>query len=170
MSKLLIEEPPLQVLPSLAVQYGLNEAIILQQLHWWAREERFGVEHEGRRWIFNSYEQWQKQFPFWSTRTIQRAFLNLEAQGAVLTFQRGGDRKKFYAVNYDRVDRVTIVPKWHGAGRQNGTLGGDKLARSSIAESTSKTTGARPARGKGKRNGTKNHSGQQSPTLAAAGL
>ena len=34
-SKLLIDEPPLQVLPSLALKIGLNEAIILQQVHYW---------------------------------------------------------------------------------------------------------------------------------------
>ena len=32
---LLISEPPLQVLPSLAVKIGLNEAIVLQQIHYW---------------------------------------------------------------------------------------------------------------------------------------
>lgn len=49
MSKLLIEEPPLQVLPSLAVTIGLNEAIIIQQIHYWLRDSRNGIEHEGRR-------------------------------------------------------------------------------------------------------------------------
>jgi hypothetical protein len=34
MSKLLIDEPPLQVLPTLAVRLGLEEAIFLQQLHY----------------------------------------------------------------------------------------------------------------------------------------
>ena len=34
MSNLLTQEPPLQVLPSLAVAIGLNEAIVLQQVHY----------------------------------------------------------------------------------------------------------------------------------------
>jgi len=40
MSKLLIDEYPLQVLPSLAVIYGLNEAIILQQVHYWIKDRK----------------------------------------------------------------------------------------------------------------------------------
>lgn len=35
MSKLLINEPPLQVLPSFAQNIGLHEVIILQQVHYW---------------------------------------------------------------------------------------------------------------------------------------
>ena len=35
MSRLLLEDEPLVVLPKLATVIGLNEAIILQQLHYW---------------------------------------------------------------------------------------------------------------------------------------
>ena len=37
-SKLLVDEPPLIVLPSLAVAIGLAEAILLQQIHYWLRQ------------------------------------------------------------------------------------------------------------------------------------
>ena len=72
MTKLPISEPPLEVLPTLARAIGLNEAIILQQLH--CRLERSDHEHEGRRWVYNTLEQWQEQCPFWSIPTIKRAF------------------------------------------------------------------------------------------------
>src|ERR1051326_3092369 len=94
MSKLLINEPPLQVLPSLAVKFGLNEAMILQQIHYWLQDNRNGVEKNGKRWIFNSYKEWHKQFPFWSERTIQRAFLNLETSNALLSRQEGTNRRR----------------------------------------------------------------------------
>lgn len=32
--KLLIDDQPLQVLPSLAEAIGLNESLVLQQIHW----------------------------------------------------------------------------------------------------------------------------------------
>ncbi len=47
-SSLLIEESPLQVLPSLAKAIGLNEAIFAQQLHYWLRGKS-GKEHDGKR-------------------------------------------------------------------------------------------------------------------------
>ena len=42
MSNLLIHEEPLLVLPGLASRIGLNEAIFLQQIHYWLnRSEHF---------------------------------------------------------------------------------------------------------------------------------
>lgn len=118
-SHLLINESPLQVLPSLATAIGLNEAIILQQLHYWlARSEN---ERAGRKWVFNNYSHWGEQFPFWSARTIQRAFLNLERLGLVLTDQPGGsDRRKWYTIDYDQL--AEIGDNMALSSRQSGTI------------------------------------------------
>lgn len=75
-TQLLIDEPPLQVLPSLAALVGLNEAIFLQQLHYWLQKATF-FDEDGIPWIYNTYEQWQGQFPFWSVRTLKRIVSNL---------------------------------------------------------------------------------------------
>ena len=61
-SRLLITEPPLLVLPSLAIAIGLNEAIFLQQLHYWLQQA--GKERDGRRWIYNTYDEWHAPAPF----------------------------------------------------------------------------------------------------------
>ena len=53
MSKLLINESPLQVQPSLAMAIGLNEAIFLQQLHYWIGTSRF--VRDGKKWVYNTY-------------------------------------------------------------------------------------------------------------------
>jgi hypothetical protein len=79
MSKLLIDEPPLQVLPSLALAIGLNEAIFLQQLHYWL--QRSEHQHAGQRWVYNTLEGWHEQFPFWSMSTVRRTIRSLKAQG-----------------------------------------------------------------------------------------
>ncbi len=80
-TNLLIDEPPLLVLPKLAVLLGLTEAIILQQVHFWITIA--GKQVQGDKWIFNRLEDWHQQFPFWSTRTIQRALLQLEKHGYI---------------------------------------------------------------------------------------
>lgn len=36
-SNLLLDEPPLQVMPTLATKVGLNESIVLQQIHYWLK-------------------------------------------------------------------------------------------------------------------------------------
>ncbi len=101
-TRLLIDEPPLQVLPSLAVALGLNEAIFVQQLHYWLRHAPHW--RDGRPWVYNSYPQWRRQFPFWDERTIKRIVLGLEGAGIVAATQRYNasptDRTKWYTLNY----------------------------------------------------------------------
>lgn len=111
MSKLLINEQPLQVLPSLAVKVGLNEAIILQQLHYWSELNRQQNKnfYNGYYWVYNTYEDWQKQFPFWSAKTIQRAITKLEKLGLVVSdnFNKVKmDRTKWYRIDYEALRKL----------------------------------------------------------------
>lgn len=102
MSRLLINENPLQVLPSLACAIGLNEAVVLQQIHYWMASSQH--VHDGRRWVYNSVPSWQKQFPFWSESTVKRALLSLEKQGMVISgnYNRDPrDHSKWYSINYE---------------------------------------------------------------------
>jgi len=55
--KLLINENPLQVLPGLAKMIGLNEAIFLQQLHYWLDKSAHNLDE--RRWIYNTAAGWK---------------------------------------------------------------------------------------------------------------
>ncbi|WP_338469558.1 hypothetical protein R4Z10_12080 [Niallia sp. XMNu-256] len=108
MSKLLIQESPLLILPSLAKQIGLNQAIILQQVHYWLTSSRH--KYEGRIWIYNSYREWQLQFPFWSEQTIARGIRSLEEQGYLLSsnFNRmKQDKTKWYTINYEKLEQFT---------------------------------------------------------------
>ena len=76
---------PLVINPELATRIGLNEAIVLQQVNYWINDKEQGVIHSGRRWVFNSYESWVKQFLFWSADTVKRAFTSLVKQGCLLS-------------------------------------------------------------------------------------
>jgi hypothetical protein len=78
--KLLIDEHPIQVLPTFARIFGLNEAIIVQQLHYWLNHpsDKIGKTINGIRWIHNTYEEWMDQFPFWSRKTIIRTITTLK--------------------------------------------------------------------------------------------
>jgi len=114
MSKLLIPESPIQLIPSLAKAIGLNEAIFIQQLHYWSLKSNDG-------WVYNTYEQWQEQFPFWSNRTIQRIVRNLEETGLLISRQDNDyDRKKYYQIDYDKLDEVelTMTPSCPHPSRQ----------------------------------------------------
>lgn len=105
MSKLLIQSEPLQILPELAAQIGLNEAIVLQQLHFWLQKSKH--EHDGRKWIYNTFTEWQAQFPFWSERTLQRIMAELVRLGLVKIHrfnESNWDRTNWYSIEYKRLD------------------------------------------------------------------
>ena len=103
----LINEPPLVLLPSLATAIGLNEALMLQQIQYWL--SRSAKEIEGRYWIYNTYEDWAEQFPFWSKSTIVRTIANLEGLGVIISsnFNKAKfDKTKWYAIDYDRLREI----------------------------------------------------------------
>jgi hypothetical protein len=135
MSNLLLDERPLLVLPKLAEVIGLNEAIALQQIHYWIKESN--KVHEGRQWTYNTYEEWLKQFPFWSKSTLRRTFTSLEKQGLLITdnFNKmKADKTKWYTIDYNKLQSVnspcvqneqSIVSNWtHGSvqNEQSNTL------------------------------------------------
>ena len=106
---LLIDDYPLIVLPTLAEEIGLNEAIFLQQLNYWSQPKlnQGIVDEQGRRWIYNSVEAWRAQFRFFTERTLRRTISNLENLGLILStlrYKRNPmDRTKSYAICQENV-------------------------------------------------------------------
>jgi DnaA-like protein len=149
MTNLLINEHPLMVLPSLATKVGLNEAIILQQIHYWLDPGINRNFREGVHWAYNTYKEWQKQFPFFSTRTIQRTIQSLEKNNLLIVrnFNKNQlDKTKWYTINYNTLN---LLNDSSSRKCQNGTSsvpkcpdGGDKMAYSiyKATETTTKTT------------------------------
>lgn len=108
MSKWLFDSHPIVVDRELAKAFGLNEAIVLQQLNYWLNGKSAKLIN-GRKWIYNSYKQWQKDnFPFWSLATVRRAIENCEKKGLIITdnFNKAGfDKTKWYSIDYEMVDK-----------------------------------------------------------------
>lgn len=71
--------------PQLEKQVGRSAAVVLNQLAYLLQNPNCGtVLSDGRRYIFNTYPQWQASyFPAWSIPTIKRAFRKLESKGLV---------------------------------------------------------------------------------------
>jgi hypothetical protein len=104
MSRLLVNECPVMVVPSLAVKLGLNEAVVLQQIHYWVEASLHVVE--GRKWVYKTYREWQRQLPFWSESTIKQAIRSLESQGYLLSENWNRlklDKTKWYTIDYERL-------------------------------------------------------------------
>ncbi len=95
--------PTLYFCPFEAEHIGLAAAIVIARLRFWLGRSKhvFG----GKAWVYNTYADWQKQFPFWSVRTIQEIFLRLQRDGIVEGTNRYNkskyDRTKWYRLDED---------------------------------------------------------------------
>ncbi|CAH2714773.1 hypothetical protein BACCIP111895_01949 [Neobacillus rhizosphaerae] len=107
MSRMLIKENPVIIVPSLAVKIGLNEAVVLQQVHFWLTISKH--KYEGKRWVYNTYLDWQKQLPFWSVSTIKRTIHSLERQGYLISGNWNVvklDQTKWYTIDYLKLEEL----------------------------------------------------------------
>lgn len=115
MSKMIINEPPQMFIPSLAVKIGLNEAIVLQQIHYWIEVNRASENNfrDGYYWTYNSYSDWKKNFPWWSNKTIQRIFENLRKYHLLIigNFNKFKyDRTLWYRIDYRVLEELDKQP------------------------------------------------------------
>ncbi|PIC59219.1 hypothetical protein CSV80_01445 [Sporosarcina sp. P12(2017)] len=108
--KLLINEQPLQLLPSLVHLVGLNEALFLQQLHF--RSLISQNKRDGHLWVYKTYDQWLEEFSFLSRMTIKRTIYNLEKQGYLISTSEYNkmkiDKTKWYRIDYSKLPAFSI--------------------------------------------------------------
>lgn len=111
MPKLLLDEPPLVIQPSLAKLIGLNEAIFLQQIHYWLQRSK--KEIDGRVWTYHSVAELEIQFPFWSASTIKRTIKSLQESGVLLLDRHNKnkfDKTNWFAVDYEVFEELSSAP------------------------------------------------------------
>lgn len=121
---LLINEPPLQVLPTLATKIGLNNAIVVQQVHYWLRISN--NIRDGHAWVYKSMDEWAEQFPFYSKRTVQRIIAELESKEILVVGNFNKlkfDRTKWYRIDYENLEKLC-----NNALRQNDVIEDDNLS------------------------------------------
>lgn len=129
MTQLIIDENPLLIAPKLATIIGLNEAIVLQQIHYWINIfKQTQDEHhfqEGEWWVWNTGSEWQENFPFWSECTVRRVLDNLRnsytskendkkvTRGPLVVVgnfnKKGYDQTLWYRVDYEEVARLEAI-------------------------------------------------------------
>lgn len=114
MSRLLIDESVLVVIPSLAKAVGLSEAIILQQVHYWLMNKKVGKwarkDGQALKWVRNTHEEWASQFSWWSARHVRRLMKGLVDSGLLLTRadlnQKSYDGTLWWSLDYGKLEEV----------------------------------------------------------------
>lgn len=115
-SSLLIAEPQVAFLPSLAVLYGHNEALLLQQVHYWSVspfDNRIAImPHQGRTWVKIPPKAFLDKahgpLRFMSSRTLDRTIASARDQGVLMSEQLTldeGDPTNWYAIEYKELGR-----------------------------------------------------------------
>ena len=90
----------------------LNEAIVLNQLNYWIEINKKAEKNliDGKYWVYNSYSDWRiNNFPYWSEKTIQRAFTRLENKGVVISANYNKlaiDKTKWYTIDTDKLQKL----------------------------------------------------------------
>ncbi len=114
----LFNNHPVVIDRHLAAVLGLNEAIVLQQVHYWLEMNRKRKRnyHKGRYWTYNTMKKWQKEFPFWSIETVKRTFKRLKDANLIITnnfiiYQM--DRNLWYTINYEELEKLYLYKTPH---------------------------------------------------------
>lgn len=87
----------------IAQAYGVNAAIILNNMHFWVEKNRANETnfHDGRYWTYNSVKAFSKLFPYLTPRAISTALKKLIDDGLVVTgnYNKSSyDRTLWYAI------------------------------------------------------------------------
>ena len=102
MNKYLFYEYPLQVSPSLCEEIRVNEAILIEQLHY--RLLGRNQEINGRKWICITYCELQEDLKFFSLSTIKRIVKSLVNKKVISVDNFNGmkmDNRNWYTINYE---------------------------------------------------------------------
>lgn len=87
-----------------AQKYGINEAIILNNLIFWIKKNKANNVnfYDGYYWTYNSAKAFKELFPFWTERQIRYILKSLEDKNIIKT----GNYNK---VKYDKTCWYTII-------------------------------------------------------------
>lgn len=114
-SSLLINESPMQFLPSLGIVLdNNNKAIFLQQLQYLLNISNVVINN--KKYVYNTFAEWNMMFPMFSVRTIKRMveeFKTLNLDGEIYHIIKtkkvncgGINYKMYYTIDYDEMARL----------------------------------------------------------------
>jgi len=105
-----------RIIPSLAMEIGLNESILFMQLEFWISITPDDDTHvrDGKKWIWKSVRDMQDEvFPFWSIDKINRIVNNLLKQKLIFvntSYNKFSyDKTRWFAINFDTVSKLNSL-------------------------------------------------------------
>lgn len=105
----LLNEAPLHILPTLAHKVGLHESIVLQQIHYRLKVNYKREFRDDQYWVFNTFDNWKKEFFFLSEDEVKEAFQSLVNKNLLLSGDyalSALDTTQWYALNYQALEML----------------------------------------------------------------
>jgi len=105
MAKVLFNKNPIVIDRCLAELVGLNDAIVLQQIHYWLeknKENEINFKND-RYWTYNPVSKWQESIPFLSDNAVRRALEGLRKKSLLIigNYNKSRvDRTLWYSIDY----------------------------------------------------------------------
>ena len=87
----------------------INAAVIVQQLHYWMGKEEVGTIINGIKYIYNSFNDWVKQFPWlsvWQFRKAMKLLRDLEIVEVIRYKSKQWNQTNYYTLNSDRLYKI----------------------------------------------------------------
>lgn len=116
-SSLLINESPMQFLPSLAGVIVEDCALFAQQLHYWLQHSE--NYRDGHCWVYNTIDEWNEHFFWWSSRKLQRIIAKLKCvviggkEYHILITKNLNDnrlnQRRWFRLDYEELHRLESV-------------------------------------------------------------
>lgn len=110
-----------------AVLYGVEEAVMLQNIIFWVEKNRANERHfyKGHYWTYNSVKAFARQFPFWTEKQVRRIIDNLVEKKAIRVGNFNDDmylHTRWFCVNPSLLDggRTKVLPKRANRDAQTG--------------------------------------------------
>lgn len=133
--KYLLDEHPITFYKSLAMAIGINEAIILQYIHFWLNSKR---TKNKEAWMYKTYSEMQVELPFFSESTIKRTIkklMELKVLQKKNLNKSKIDKTNWYTIDYKILSEIcgvkmelsecqndtSIVSNWNDEECQNDT-------------------------------------------------
>ena len=111
MSNIFYNIEPKVINTELACLIGLNEAIVLQQLHYWLEKNKATATNfqDGRYWTYGTIQEYRdRDFKFWSFNTVKRTLTRLVEHGFLIKGNYNKmklDQTAWYSINYEALDK-----------------------------------------------------------------
>jgi len=96
---------------TLSSHIGYEEALVITRIKYWILHNGKELAGEDGYWIYNSMQEWLKQFSRFSLYKLKKTITSLERKGLLLSKKANahkGNHTKWYSINFEKLDALSI--------------------------------------------------------------